>query len=95
MAGDPLLGEVAWEWLGDSLREAGASFHSRSGTVTRNYNEFFSDEATSQRVEIEMRVSWSPIGTDIGAHITAWAAFAASICGLDPEGITSLPMREI
>ena len=38
---DPLLGQVGWSWLVDSLRDAGADFRAEAGTVTRVLSEGF------------------------------------------------------
>lgn len=90
MGGDPLLGEVAWSWLTDSLNQS--SYHSLSGTVTRNYNESFGENLLLQSlVDLEIRASWSPSHADISSHLRAWANFASIVCGLAPEGTYALP----
>ena len=43
MAGDPLLGEVAWGWLGEALASRGAATHAAGGTVTRTTSSRFGD----------------------------------------------------
>lgn len=92
MADDPLLGEVAWSWLVDSLESEGANFHSLTGTVTRVYNESFTGtQIDGLDTNIELRASWSPATPDCSPHLQGWAHFVASICGLDPEGVSSLP----
>lgn len=91
MADDPLLGEVAWSWLVDALNEKNAFFHSLTGTVTRVYNESFTGtNLDGVTTNIELRASWSPENPDCGAHLQAWAQLIASLCGLDPEGVSSL-----
>lgn len=91
MADDPLLGEVAWSWLVDSLEGEGADFHSLTGTVTRVYNESFTGtDLDGLHTNIELRASWSPATPDCSAHLQGWAHFVASLCGLDPEGVSSL-----
>lgn len=47
MAGDPLLGEVAWGWLGEALASRGAATHAAGGTVTRTTSSRFGDLARS------------------------------------------------
>lgn len=94
MGGDPLLGEVAWAWLGEALQAHSADFYNLSGTVTRNYNETFGGlYLASSAIDLEVRASWTPASADVSAHLTAWAEFAGMVCGLDPEGVTSLPRR--
>ncbi|MBR6460047.1 MAG: DUF3000 domain-containing protein [Actinomycetaceae bacterium] len=94
MADDPLLGEVAWSWLVDSLNNENAPFHSLTGTVTRVYNESFTGiDLEGLTTNIELRASWSPADPDCSTHLQAWANFIASLSGLDPEGVSSLPRR--
>lgn len=96
MGADPLLGEVGWAWLTDSLASAGAGYHSLSGTVTRVLSESFGGLALRDReVEIEVRASWTPNTTDLGPHLTAWLELACSTSGLEPlpEGVTALAPR--
>lgn len=93
-ATDPLLGEVGWSWLVDSLREEGADFTAEGGTVTRVVSESFaalSDRASS--VEMEVRASWTPTNDDFGAHLRAWGALLCTIAGLPPlpDGVVALP----
>ncbi len=94
MAGDPLLGEVAWAWLADTLDAHGADYHHLVGTVTRMYNETFGGlELSSSLTEVELRASWTPNSPDLYHHVRAWADFIALACGLAPEGTTALPAR--
>lgn len=91
---DPLLGEVGWSWLLDSLRDTGADFEAAGGTVTRVVSEGFgslSDNATT--VEVEIRASWTPTDGDLGKHLSAWTTLLATVAGLPPlpEGVVALP----
>lgn len=93
-ASDPLLGEVGWSWLMDSLRDEGAHHTAGGGTVTRVVSESFaalSDRPTS--VEMEVRASWTPTNDDFGAHLRAWGALLCTIAGLPPlpDGVVALP----
>lgn len=91
MSADPLLGEVAWAWLGESLAEENAPFSNLTGTVTRNYNETFDGSAlTAMRTDVEIRASWTPKHPDLSTHLQAWARSAATICGLGPDGVASI-----
>ncbi|QRV02898.1 DUF3000 domain-containing protein [Arcanobacterium phocisimile] len=95
---DPLLGEVAWSWLPESLAETGARFHSLNGTVTRVFNETFGGlYIDSSRIDLEVRASWTPDSQFLGEHLLAWQRFCMSMSGLPPEStvshISSLPRR--
>ena len=98
MGADPLLGEVGWSWLTDSLADHRADHHSLSGTVTRVLSETFGGlEVRGHEVEIEMRASWSPSTTDIAPHLKAWLDATAWAGGLPPlpESVTALTPRRI
>lgn len=91
---DPLLGQVGWSWLMDSLRDAGAAFRAEAGTVTRVLSEGFGSLAEDGgNVEIEIRASWTPIGLDLGTHLSAWTNLLSTVAGLPPlpEGVVALP----
>jgi hypothetical protein len=95
IAQDPMLTEVGWSWLVEALDARGAGFRAESGTVTRTASESFgaiADRAPSGDVEI--RASWTPTSTDIGAHLSAWTDVLAQVAGLPPlpAGVTSLPL---
>ncbi|QJC21713.1 DUF3000 domain-containing protein [Arcanobacterium buesumense] len=92
---DPLLGEVAWSWLPESLAHAGADFHSLNGTVTRVFNETFGGlYIDSSRIDLEIRASWTPTSEFLTQHLHAWEHFCITMAGLPPEQtITSLPRR--
>ncbi|WP_345218838.1 DUF3000 domain-containing protein [Georgenia halophila] len=93
---DPLLGEVGWSWLTESLGNAGAGYHHLSGTVTRVLSETFGGlELRSGEVEIEIRASWTPTTTDLGPHLLAWAQLTCTAAGLEPlpENVTSFRRR--
>ncbi len=62
MQDDPLLPEVGWSWLLDSLSAAGCEFNAPSGTVTRVSSASFGKlSPRNDESEIEIRASWSPI----------------------------------
>lgn len=93
MGEDPFLPEVAWSWLMDALAQRGATFSREAGTASTIISTGFG-ELESDRVgtEIEMRVSWSPGGDELGAHVEAWSEFVGMLAGLPPqvEGVTAL-----
>jgi len=90
IAQDPLLPEVAWTWLTESLDASGAGYHALGGTVTATSSTRFGDIAGPQRADdLEMRASWTAdANTDL--HLEAFAGFLAAAAGLPPEGVTVL-----
>ena len=96
LGADPFLGEVGWAWLTDALEEEHAPYHALSGSVTRVLSESFGGlELRDSQVEIEIRASWTPHGTDLAPHLRAWALMACSAAGLPPmpENVTALGLR--
>lgn len=96
MATDPALGAVGWDWLIESLKDAGAAYSAEAGTVTRVVNESFGGLAERpSSVELEVRASWTPDDSDIAAHLRGWSNLVCTVAGLPPlpEGVTALPGR--
>jgi hypothetical protein len=96
MQADPLLPEVGWNWLLDSLQEADALYSAPSGTVTRVSSASFGKlSSRHDESDVEIRASWSPILTspdELLAHIQAWCNFISEVAGLQPvaEGVSSI-----
>jgi hypothetical protein len=96
MQDDPLLPEVGWNWLLDSLQEADALYSAPSGTVTRVSSASFGKlSSRHDESEIEIRASWSPILTspeELIPHVQAWCNFISEVSGLAPleEGVSSI-----
>ena len=96
MQEDPLLPEVGWNWLLDSLAATGAEFSAPSGTVTRVSSASFGKlSPRNSDSEIEIRASWSPVIKkieDIFLHVQAWCNLMTEVAGLPPipEGVASL-----
>lgn len=96
MQEDPLLPEVGWNWLLDSLATTGAEFNAPSGTVTRVSSASFGKlSPRNSDSEIEIRASWSPVITtpsDIFPHVQAWCNLITEVAGLPPvpEGVASI-----
>ena len=85
MGGDPLLGEVAWAWLGEALQAHSADFYNLSGTVTRNYNETFGGlYLASSAIDLEVRASWTPNSEHLGEHLSGWADVMRRTAGIVP-----------
>lgn len=96
MSVDPMLSEVAWTWLTESLARFGGPFEALGGSVTRTITT--SHGAVSARpgvVELELRASWSPQTADLGGHLEAWAHVMRSCAGLPdvPEDVAVLRGR--
>lgn len=94
---DPLLTDVAWSWVGESLELVKANFAATSGTVTRvssaSYGQLAEKEHSS---EIEIRASWTPTNADsLIHHIHGWIRLIETVSGLTPiaEGVSSLKSR--
>ncbi len=94
MASDPLLPEVGWAWLIESLKKQGCDFTAPSGTVTRVASQSFGElEDKDENSEIEIRASWSPTNEDnLINHVNAWLELLAISAGLEPipQGVTSI-----
>jgi hypothetical protein len=94
MAADPLLGEVGWSWLTDSLSLHVPEYTAPSGTVTRVITEGFgAKEDEPPLTGFELRASWSPPeDTDLGGNVAAWCDLLAAAAGLpaQPPGTRAL-----
>ncbi|WP_411284861.1 DUF3000 domain-containing protein [Lapillicoccus sp.] len=94
VAGDPMLGAVGWSWLIDALESRGVDYGAEAGTVTRVVSESFAGLSDREpTVEMEVRASWTPHGSDLGAHLLAWSDLLCTIAGLPPlpDGVVALP----
>lgn len=92
---DPLLPQVAWGWLAETLEAHGVPLVAASGTVTRVQSHPFGELAEGEDEpdgELEIRASWSPVG-DMTAHVEAWVEVLCTACGLPPTppGVVQLP----
>lgn len=97
-AAEPMLSEVGWAWLTDSLAGAGADPIELGGTVTRVLSECHGALADREpTVEIEVRASWTAPDAQIGPHLLGWSGLLCTVGGLPPipEGVLTLrrPMR--
>lgn len=92
--GDELLPMVAWSWLTEALAEHGASHTALAGTVTQTSSVRFGDLAGDRRDDdVELRASWTPLGSDFAPHAEAFCSLVASAAGLPPVGAVPLPPR--
>ncbi|GAA2668848.1 MULTISPECIES: DUF3000 domain-containing protein [Actinosynnema] len=91
LASDPLLPEVGWSWLTDSLEQAGAEFTALGGTVTQTSSVRFGELADQGRTDdLELRASWTAVDAELTAHGSAFYDLMATAVGLPPVGVTSL-----
>jgi len=96
MQADPLLPEVGWNWLLDSLVAQGCQYAAPSGTVTRVSSASFGMlSPRSVTSEIEIRASWTPLVSDpaeIMKHIEGWCNLIAEVAGLPPvvDGVAAI-----
>jgi Protein of unknown function (DUF3000) len=95
LGADPLVGEIGWTWLQESLEHSQAGYVAAGCTVTRVVSESFGALADRPpTVELEVRASWTPID-DVAVHLHAWAGLLCTVAGLPPlpQGVASLPRR--
>jgi hypothetical protein len=99
IADDPLLAEVGWSWLMDSLADHGARFTAESGTVSRSSSHGFGGlSGRPATTAVEIRASWTPVAADprsvvdLAAHLQAWCGLMMMCAGLPPEyeGVAAL-----
>lgn len=97
MASDPLLPEIGWAWLIESLKKYGCDYIAASGTVTRVASASFGElEDKDENSEIEIRASWSPTSeTQLLNHLQAWLELLGLTAGLEPipEGVASISRK--
>lgn len=97
MARDPMLADVAWDWLLEALDGQGAGHRAVSGTVTTTVSRGFGGRAASgglEDAELELRCSWSPVGPLV-AHLAAFCDLLGLAAGVPPvrPGVTPLRPR--
>ena len=94
MAADPLLCNIGWTWLMESLKANGCEYTAPSGTVTKVASASFGTlENLDEDSELEVRASWTPTsGENIADHIRAWVELLEMSAGLAPipDGVTQL-----
>ncbi len=93
---DPFLADVTWSWLVDALDARQARYTAASGTATKIISTGFGElAAQGDGSQIELRASWSPLETDITAHVEGWGELLCMLAGLPPtaEGVSLLTRR--
>lgn len=93
VASDPLLPEVAWDWLTEELDSPASPYTNLGGTVTSTASVRYGEIGGPPRAfQIEMRASWTATGADLSGHVQAFARVLANVAGLPPEGVTYIGM---
>ena len=86
MAADPVLCEMGWHFLFDSLEKNQCFYENPSGTVTKVTSASFG--ALKDQVEtneLEIRASWTPTSpAKIVDHARAWLEAIEISCGMAP-----------
>ena len=94
MASDPLLPEIGWAWLLESLKKNHCEFINPSGTVTRVASASFGELVErDEDSEMEIRASWTPTNHEnLAEHVNAWLELLAITAGLEPipHGVSSI-----
>jgi hypothetical protein len=94
MAADPMLCNIGWTWLMESLKANRCDYTAPSGTVTKVASASFGTlENLDEDSELEVRASWTPTsGKNIADHIRAWVELLEMSAGLAPipDGVTQL-----
>nr|WP_245532317.1 DUF3000 domain-containing protein [Corynebacterium caspium] len=94
VANDPMLPEVAWQWLTESLEQHRAAHNNLGGTVTSTSSQRFGEiGGPGNSFQIEMRASWTAESEVLTSHVEAFAEVLAHVAGLPPEGVTTLHGR--
>jgi len=90
---DPMLADVAWSWLIDSLASAGLTPQAIGGTVTRVLSQTYGSlSERDEQTELEIRASWTAGDENLGPHLDAWTTLMCTAAGLPPlpEGVIAL-----
>ena len=95
MAQDPVMKQVAWDWLHDALDQAGAGVQRMTGTVTVETSESFGSlrNHTSELAYVEVRASWTPSTNDLAPHLEAWERMASLCAGQEPH-VRIVPLQQ-
>ncbi len=101
---EPMLHDVGWSWVTESITGTGIHVTQLGGTVTRTSSRSFG--TMSERPSdgyVEIRASWTPVEDpetgvvldDLGQHVTAWIDLTAHAVGLPPipRGVTHVDSR--
>ena len=91
VASDPLLPQVAWQWLTEGFEDCGAGCSNLGGTVTTTNSVRYGEiGGPPEAFQLEMRASWTASGDDLSPHVEAFSRVLANVAGLPPEGVAQL-----
>jgi hypothetical protein len=101
---EPLLHDVGWSWILESLASRDCHVTQLGGTVTRTAGRSFGTLADRPAEGfVEIRASWTPVESpesgevldDLGRHVEAWVDLLAQASGLPPvpPGVSSVTTR--
>lgn len=94
MSADPMLPEVAWDWMLEALEACPVPAVEAGGSVTRTITTSHGAVAgRPEEVELELRASWSSPDPDVGAFLAAWARVLRACAGEPPAGVVGLDSR--
>lgn len=96
LAVDPLLLDVGWDWLSESMTSHTVGAVALSGTVSRTGSRGFGELADGEiEGAIEIRASWTVQPADAAASLLAWCDLLATAGGLVPlqDGVRALRAR--
>jgi hypothetical protein len=91
---DPLLPEVAWSWLAESLSTHTEFVTALGGTVTATTSVRYGDISGPPRAhQLELRASWTATDLALGPHVQAFCEVLEHAAGLPPAGVVDLNSR--
>ena len=91
VAEDPLLPQVAWQWLTEAFDENNVDFSNLGGTVTTTNSVRYGEiGGKPQAFQLEMRASWTAADNQLAPHVESFAQVLANVAGLPPVGVTYL-----
>lgn len=87
MAADPMLSDVVWTWLVESLEDRAAAHTALGGTVTTTVSYRYGTLAhVAPQHEVELRCSWTPVARDTSVRpIRSRADTAGDGLDLEPH----------
>ena len=89
-------GRLSFMDVVDALDARHARYTAASGTATKIISTGFGElAAQGDGSQIELRASWSPLESDVSAHVEGWGELLCMLAGLPPtgEGVSLLSSR--
>jgi hypothetical protein len=91
---DPVMTDVAWTYLRDSLDARSAVYTAASGTSTKVLSTGFGElSGQTDSAQLELRASWTPDESSVAASVEGWSELLCLLAGLPPtaEAVGLLP----